>query len=86
MIFANGRAFNCSFFGVSTVGNMHIVVNDSTVVEIADFFSRKENIEKIRYEDSGKEFEYTGFIELVGIAVQDDGIRVTLRQKYASEV
>lgn len=85
MIFANDRAFNCSFFGVSTAGNMHVVISGSTIVEIADFFSKKTNLEKIRYESNGESYEYTGFIKLVSISAQNDGIRVTLRRLFAGE-
>lgn len=85
MITANGKPFECSFFGVSTAGNMHIVINGMSLVEIADFFSKKSNLEMIRYENNGEIYEYTGFVKLLGIAVQDDGIRVTLRRLFAGE-
>lgn len=85
MIFANDRAFNCSFFGVSNAGNMHVVITESTIVEIADFFSKKTNLEKICYESNGESYEYTGFIKLVSISAQNDGIRVTLRRLFAGE-
>lgn len=64
---------------------MHIVITGSTVVEIADFFSRKTNLEKICYESNGESYEYTGFIKLVSISAQNDGIRVTLRRLFAGE-
>lgn len=85
MITANGKTFECSFFGVSTAGNMHIVINGSPLVEIADFFSKKDNLAMIHYENNGKAYEYTGFVKLLGIAIQDDGIRVTLRRLFAGE-
>ena len=64
MILANDRAFNCSFFGISTAGNMHIVITGSTVVEIADFFSRKTNLEKICYESNGESYESVSYTHL----------------------
>lgn len=85
MITANGKTFACSFFGVSTAGNMHIVINDASLMDIADFFSQKSNLETIRYDTNGELYEYTGFVKLLGIAVQDDGIRVTLRRLFAGE-
>nr|DAZ82809.1 MAG TPA: hypothetical protein [Caudoviricetes sp.] len=85
MITANGKTFECSFFGVSTAGNMHVVVSGASVMEIADFFSQKGNLETIQYDNNGEIYEYTGFVKLLGIAIQDDGIRVTLRRLFAGE-
>lgn len=64
---------------------MHIVINNSSLMDIADFFSQKINLETIRYDTNGELYEYTGFVKLLGIAVQDDGIRVTLRRLFAGE-
>lgn len=85
MVIVNGKSFECAFFGISTLGNMHIVIENSTVTAVAAYFSNPNNLTSIKYKNGEEETEYLGFVKLIAIAPQDDGVRVSLRRRYEGE-
>lgn len=75
--------FDLSFFGVADMGNIQLIIKDSSLVEIATAFSAGATSMTLVHGD--EQTEYRGYSVVQVIAPTETGIRVSVRRKYVGE-
>lgn len=77
--------FDLGFFGIADMGNIQMIIQNSSIAEIATVFSNPTIMNDIAVEHGGERQTYIGFTVLQVIAPTDDGVRVSIRRKYVGE-
>jgi len=87
VIFADGTELQCLFFGNSTVGLLFITLN-TDVATAAMIATDREKTARITYRpESGEETTFEDYIKFEYLVNEPTGgVRIALRQLYASEV
>lgn len=84
-IIIGGEALDCGFFGISSAGNMQLIIKNKSVAEIAALFSDQEKTKQMIYDNGDQMQEFNGYTVLINIANQAEGVRVAMRRKFVGE-
>lgn len=84
---SSGKIFDCGYWGVATVGALYVVIENTSLVEIATLVSNKDELEKLEYIENDNVVETaTGFNIVVSINNAANGqVRLGLRRPYVGE-